>query len=80
MRSRGVAKAVCLLSTSGLFIYALGYLTIFLRNPTSDLPPRLERAAEHNILDKLAGLERQIDEIGESGDVRYTEQCVCMEF
>lgn len=66
MRSRGVAKGACILSSSALFFYAVLYVTMFLRNPTPpDLLPRLERAGEHAILEKLEGLERQIDQIGE---------------
>lgn len=65
MRSRGAAKAACVLGTSALLMYAMFYFTMFLKNPTPDLLPRLERAAEHTILDKLEGIERQIDQIGE---------------
>ncbi|MCJ8734437.1 hypothetical protein PDJAM_G00235360 [Pangasius djambal] len=65
MRSRGVAKAACFLSTSALLMYAVFYFTIFLRNPSPNLLQglRLERAAEHTILDKLEGIERQINQI-----------------
>ncbi|XP_047658189.1 probable polypeptide N-acetylgalactosaminyltransferase 8 [Tachysurus fulvidraco] len=66
MRSRVVTKAACLLGTSALLIYALDYFVIFLRNPSSNLFPSLGREAEHTILDKLDGIERQIDRIAKS--------------
>ncbi|KAM9470772.1 putative polypeptide N-acetylgalactosaminyltransferase 8 [Clarias gariepinus] len=69
MRSRVVAKAACFLSASALLIYTLFYVTMFLANPSSNILPRLERAAERIILDKLDGIERQIDLIAKSLDM-----------
>ncbi|XP_060740780.1 probable polypeptide N-acetylgalactosaminyltransferase 8 isoform X1 [Tachysurus vachellii] len=63
MRSRLVTKAACFLGTSALLIYALDYFVVFLRNPSPNLFPRLGRETEHTILDKLDGIERQIDHI-----------------
>ncbi|XP_058252753.1 probable polypeptide N-acetylgalactosaminyltransferase 8 isoform X1 [Hemibagrus wyckioides] len=66
MRSRVVTKASCFLGTSAL-IYALFYFAFFSsRNPSTDLSPRLERTAEHTILDKLDQIERQIGQLAKS--------------
>ncbi|KAF7707671.1 probable polypeptide N-acetylgalactosaminyltransferase 8 [Silurus meridionalis] len=66
MRSRGVAKAACFLSTSALLMYVLLFSTIFSRNPSPNLLPRLERENEHTILDKLEGIERQINQLAKN--------------
>lgn len=64
MRIRSIAKAVCLLGAFSLLLYTMFYVML-LSNQSLDLLPRLERTAEHTILDKLDGLERQINQIGE---------------
>lgn len=80
MSRRAVTKAACLLGTSALLIYAVVYSSVFFRNPSSHLFPRVERAPVNAILDKLDGIERWIYRIGESVQENVSDWCELYSF